>query len=397
MKVILSTFGPLHLIKSAEFISKYVDIKVIQGWIPTWWNKWLLIVFNKILGYKLSETIKKRIPSCLKNRNIGIGLPEFISNFSRIFLKTTKSDLSSAKLYGWLSKKYIKDAEIFHVRSGSGMGGAIEKAKKCGMKIIVDQSIAHPVFMRLKLKSEYDKHHIKFTLGDNDPFWKGVLADCKKADILLVNSDFVKYTFIQEGFDPQKIKVVYLGVRADFHSLKNNYILSNRIKLLFTGNFSIRKGGEYLLKAMSILKNSEINCELTIVGGVSDFKDKIMNYKNIRYIGMIPQSLLKDYLKESDIYIFPSLCEGCAQSGMEALSSGLPVIATFESGLPIIDGHNGLIIKSKNENDIVKAIVRLINDNALRKKIGHNAVEDMKQYTWENYASNVVKLYSEIL
>ncbi len=46
-KVILSTFGPLHLIKSAEFLSKYVDIEVVQGWIPQWWNKWLIGIASR--------------------------------------------------------------------------------------------------------------------------------------------------------------------------------------------------------------------------------------------------------------------------------------------------------------------------------------------------------------
>ena len=59
IKVILSTFGPLHLIKSAEALSDFVDIKVIQGWIPEWWNRWILLILNKIVGYKLTKTMKK--------------------------------------------------------------------------------------------------------------------------------------------------------------------------------------------------------------------------------------------------------------------------------------------------------------------------------------------------
>lgn len=397
MKVILSTFGPLHLIKSAEYLSKYVDVRVIQGWIPAWWNSWLLLLLNKILGYKLSETIKKRTPICLKGKNIGIGLPEFYSVFSRKFLKNYKlGNIKSAVLYGRLSKKYINGADVFHVRSGSGLGGAIEQAKKLGMKVIVDHSIAHPAFMRMQLKDEYDKNDIKFTNGDDDPFWMGVLDDCNKSDILLVNSDFVKQTFVQQGYDAQKIKVVYLGVRKDFHGLKTDYDISTRVRLLFTGSFSIRKGGEYLLKAMSILKKKNVCCELIIVGGCFDLNSQIDTFDNVRRIGMLPQDLLKEYLSTSDIYVFPSLCEGCAQSGMEALAAGLPVIATYESGLPIEDGFNGLIISSKDEEAIANAIIRLIHDKMLRERIGCNAVECMKKYTWENYALNVVNIYSQM-
>lgn len=264
------------------------------------------------------------------------------------------------------------------------------------MKVIVDHSIAHPAFMRMQLKDEYDKNDIKFTNGDDDPFWMGVLDDCRKSDILLVNSDFVKQTFVQQGYDAQKIKVVYLGVRKDFHGLKTDYAISARVRLLFTGSFSIRKGGEYLFKAMSILKKKNVCCELIIVGGCFDLNSQIDTFDNVRRIGMLPQDLLKEYLSTSDIYVFPSLCEGCAQSGMEALAAGLPVIATYESGLPIEDGFNGIIISSKDEEAIADAIIRLIHDKMLRERIGRNAVECMNEYTWENYALNVVNIYSQM-
>ena len=76
-KVLLSTFGPLHLIKSAEFLSKYVDIEVVQGWIPQWWNKWLIGIASKIIGRDLSKSFGKRIPKALDGRNHSIAVPEF--------------------------------------------------------------------------------------------------------------------------------------------------------------------------------------------------------------------------------------------------------------------------------------------------------------------------------
>lgn len=48
VKVTISTLGPLHLIKSAEYLSQIVDVTVVQGWIPTWWNSWGLKLASKI-------------------------------------------------------------------------------------------------------------------------------------------------------------------------------------------------------------------------------------------------------------------------------------------------------------------------------------------------------------
>ena len=64
---------------------------------------------------------------------------------------------------------------------------------------------------------------------------------------------------------------------------------------------------------------------------------------------------------------------------------------------PKENGVNGLIVKSKDEKAIVDAILRLVGDERLREKIGRTAMERMKNYTWDMYASDVVKLYTRLL
>ena len=232
IKVILSTNGPLHLIKSAQYLSSLVDIRVIQGWVPSGNNKFLIKLLSRIVGRDILGGLKKRVPDSLKYRNISVGLPEFYYRFGKHVLNKNFSTCAS-KLYGNLTRKYIKNADIFHVRSGSG-NEAITEAKKNGLKVIVDHSIAHPAFMDNHLKSEYEKNNSPYNLGMGSSFWQGTLIDCKNADYILVNSDFVKETFVAEGFVTEKIKVVYLGVREDFRGLKSNYYTGDKLKILFT-------------------------------------------------------------------------------------------------------------------------------------------------------------------
>ncbi len=395
-KVILSTFGPLHLIKSAEFLSKYVDIEVVQGWIPQWWNKWLIGIASRIVGRDLSKSFGKRIPEALDGRNHSVAIPEFYLWGGK---KTGINDIESkaAILFGKLSKRYLKHQNVFHVRSGSGQGGAIEKARRNGMRIIVDHSIAHPAFMDKRLRPEHNKYGIHFDMGIDSNFWQLVLKDCAEADALVVNSFFVKDTFVEDGFDESKIKVVYLGVREDFQSLKTSYDTSETFKILYTGSFGFRKGGEYLLRAMEELDRIGFDYKLNIVGGFSPDDVLIKKYKpkHVNFIGQVPQDNLKEYLSSSDCYLFPSLCEGCAQSGMEALTAGLPVIATCESGLPITDGKDGLIIKTANVMAIVDAILKLKKDKELRSSLGMSAAKMMKEeYTWDVYAKNMCDIYN---
>jgi len=403
MKVILSTFGPLHLIKSAEYLSAFVEIRVIQGWLPKWWNRWILAIASKIVGRDLFKSFNKRTPACLIGRNFSLSFAEFyLWTFKLLKLQSAiKYQDKSAQIYGWQSRHLLKDADIFHVRSGSGSGGAIERAREMGMKVLVDHSIAHPTFMDQQLRTEYDKYGIPFDLGLDNPLWSHIIDECNKGDVILVNSQFVKETFVENGFDENKIKVVLLGVRPDFFSIKQNYELRDGIlRILFVGGFGVRKGAEYILHALEELDKEHFPYEFTCVGDSAEML-KILK-KNIHLhlnrVNTIPQNELKKYLCSYDVFLFPSLCEGCASSGMEALAAGLPVIATRESGLPIENEKDGLIIPCKDTIAIINAITKIASDKTLRERIGKNAARKISEnYTWEKYADNVIGIYNALV
>lgn len=402
LRVILSTFGPLHLIKSAECLSPLVDIRVIQGWLPAWWNRWLLTLASRLVGRDLYKSFRKRTPACLSGHNRGLGLAEFYLWACKLFKLQSplKSSVKAAHIYGRQSRHYIRRADVFHVRSGSGLSGALETARKRGMKVVVDHSIAHPAFMDRQLRGEYAKYGVTFDLGMDNPFWSEIVEECGKADVVLVNSQFVKDTFVAEGFPADKIAVVLLGVRSDFFSLKKAYALRDGVlRILFTGGFGFRKGAEYVLQALKELERRGIAYSMTVVGDYRGALPLVERFKpqSLRLVSTVPQDELKGYLAESDVYLFPSLCEGCASSGMEALAAGLPVVATPESGLPIEDGENGLIVPSKQVTPIVDALERIAGDEALRSKLGKAAARTIAEnYTWECYAERVAALYKTL-
>lgn len=399
-KVLISTMGPLHLIKAAEYLQNLVDLQVVQGWIPNKWTKWMIKPISRIIGRDLSKTIIKRTPRCLEGRNHGLLLPELLNNLGRLIVKNTKwrtfLAIKSHSLYGVMSEKYVRDIDILHVRSGSGLR-SIKKAKKRGIKVLVDHSIAHPYYIREHLSEEFKKYNISIEKAFPKKMWDLILEDCWNTDILLVNSDFVKNTFVQYGYDSRKIYIVTQGVRDDFFCLKNEYRITGTVKILFTGGFGFRKGAEYILKACQVLDSMDFNYELIVVGEHTESKELVKNIpiKNIRLVGFLPQVELKQYLKSSDIYLFPSLVEGCASSGLEAMAAGLPVIATYESGLPIRDGENGIIISSKNVDQIVENILYLAKYEDVRKKFGQNAAQLIStEYTWTKYANKVEYIYN---
>lgn len=409
MKTIISTGqGRLHLIESAQAIKNSgVDVEVITGWVPSDKLPDKFINFlGRIVGRRnIAYGLRKRQPVGLEiNKIKTCGFSEFFMQFLLILskFKILKHDTAVTwgwKVYGWQSKQYLKNAQIFHVRSGAGYGGAMEKAKQENMLIIVDHSAAHPLEIYKQLSKAYK--HTSIPFNPDAGLWKFVLEDCKNADAILVNSDYVKNSFINNGFNGDKIFMVPLGVRSDFFSLKNDYKIVKKIKLLYTGSFRRWKGAHLIIEAIEKLIGLNIEFSVDIIGSVSDdliIPEWFKKHPDIKIHGHMPQDDLKSFLRNSDIYIFPSYCEGAAQSLKEAMASGLPVIATFQSGAPIKHAENGWIIQDNSSKDLTEAILFLSKDQKLRQQLGMNAAKIIKdEHTWEHYGKQVSKLYIDLL
>ena len=132
--------------------------------------------------------------------------------------------------------------------------------------------------------------------------------------------------------------------------------------------------------------------------GEMSTRSTLLNKSSVTFYGPVPQDDLREFLADSDIYLFPSLADGCAQSGMEALTVGLPVVATYQSGLPITDGDTGCVVPMKDAEAIAEKIEWLISHPEERVRIGKNAAKMMQEkYTWGKYAENVKKIYEEMI
>ncbi len=128
-----------------------------------------------------------------------------------------------------------------------------------------------------------------------------------------------------------------------------------------------------------------------LIAGVGDlesfYKLKAKNYKledRISFLGFIAHEQLPAYLQQSDIFIRPSLSEGLGNAFLEAMASGIPVIATPVGGIPdfLTDSETGIFCEPNNPESIVRAIMRL-EDADLRNRIISNAQSMVRStYSW---------------
>ena len=426
--ILSSGYGRLHLAQSAEYLGRAgVDVKLVCGWVPKNPDSWLVRLCSKIVGRNLAPGLRKRLIVLGNGGEVfSCAWADFMCNALYIVERKIfrgwfhhQVAIFAWAVFGWQTKRHIRkfgrnDGVVFHVRSGAGQGGAIRLAKKKGMKVLVDHSALHPAQTEANLKADCERWGVPLSIAPNAGVWKNVLKDCAEADILMVNANHIRDSFVERGYDPKKIRVVYLGVRDDFRNVTIQRLESGRKnnvpRVLFTGNFSLLKGAEYLLESLRILNERGVRVHYDVVGAVSapkamleHFNIDALNSKletsslPITFHGPVPQDDLKQFLAESDIYLFPSLADGCAQSGMEALTAGLPVVATYQSGLPITDDETGCVVPKKDAAAIADKVEWLIAHPEGRERLGRNAAKMMREnYTWEKYAENVKRIYEEM-
>jgi len=230
----------------------------------------------------------------------------------------------------------------------------------------------------------------------------------------------------------------------NFSEANGKEISKGKVKLLFLGTNFIRKGGEQLLDAFEVLyEKYNGNIELNIISRFaekSEFtnpeKTKIVlerakNMKGVNVLNCNDDEKMKIY-SESDMYIFPTMQENFGFSPIEAMGFGLPVVASnFITALPEIveDGESGLLFDIMNfdfekcvfegredfrEGDIkfkvpldlhehmvkelIKKISILIEDSALRKRMGLRGLEIARsKFSFENRNRMLKELYESIL
>jgi glycosyltransferase involved in cell wall biosynthesis len=408
-KAILSTgIGKLHFFESALAIhGASYPLELIMGWRPKGGEK-LIDALGQLIGQNLlSKRLAARWPSGLEEVPIYscssaeayATLLTFLSQ--KGLINSSRAATLGFTCFGQASRKYIKNADIFHVRSAAGQGGAINTARLQGMKILVDHSIAHPSAIKSVLAPEFEKFNLPIlSLQPEDEFWQLILKDCEQADLLLVNSDYVKSTFIEAGYPSEKIRVAYLGVRKDFFELKQDYRRSQELKLLFTGHFDLRKGVRILLEALDILEKQKFAYRLDVFGQITPSSLALLNHQrlqNIHFHPFVPQDQLKQIIAEADIFVFPTFAEGASRSAMESMAAGLPVITTKNCGVPIEHGVNGWYVPIADSESLAEAIQHLGTDEKLRQDLGINAAKTVSRgYTWQQYAESVIDVYGQL-
>jgi glycosyltransferase involved in cell wall biosynthesis len=177
--------------------------------------------------------------------------------------------------------------------------------------------------------------------------------------------------------------------------------------ILFFGSLVEYKGPDILLKAFKLVKKIVPSAKLIFAGrGHMDnqLKEtaKQMNIsEDVIFTGFVEDNLKPLYYKAADIFCLPSttLAESFGIVNLEAMAAGIPIVSSDLGGIPDIvkNGENGLLAKPYDIEMVAEKLLILLKDEDIRKKMGADGKNKVKDYSWKEVASKTEQLYKSMI
>lgn len=189
--------------------------------------------------------------------------------------------------------------------------------------------------------------------------------------------------------EPGRIRYVPNGVGEDFFTARN-YTSGRQMRLLYVGTWLDRKGIYYLAEAFRDVAEEETSIALTVAGcGNAEAEVKASFAARVRdrvkVVPFVARNDMASLYAEHDLFVLPSLVEGMPLTLLEAMASGMPCVTTTSSGMPDVveNGFNGLLVPPADSKSLASAVKQLCASADLRCRLGHEAQNTMRRYTWD--------------
>ncbi|MDP4251705.1 MAG: glycosyltransferase family 4 protein [Bacteroidota bacterium] len=282
--------------------------------------------------------------------------------------------------------------------SYDGISHLLFRKWKTRSKLILDLAIGLPQY-RIKIM-QGDQFHIGM-LDDMSEYHRKLFACYKEevelADIILCGSEFVKKTVVY--FFPEfgnKCWILPYGTELnEFDYPERRFQQKEDLKFVFVGRLSWRKGTDFLLDAWKDFTVVHPRAELHLFGAAD--KEIILDPlpDNVFIHGRLKTPELIVFLKEMDVFVFPTTFEGSSIAVFQAMASKLPVITTLNSGTILQHGQSCEIIEAGDRAGLLNAMEKLFYDLGYRQKLAESAHALSKHYTWEDYKLRLTRILQE--
>jgi glycosyltransferase involved in cell wall biosynthesis len=234
------------------------------------------------------------------------------------------------------------------------------------------------------------------------PFPAWVVArisrEIEAADLILCPSDFVKESMIAHGVDERKCLVRHFGV--DTSIFQPRVAIPEPPVFVTVGSVCLRKGHQYLFPAFRRFKESHPGARLVCIGGLRpDFHKEWPKWmRDVEHHSFMDHAAIAGLLKSATAFVLASVEEGFARVLSEAMASGLPIIATHETGITTVTKHGeaAWIVPARDTPALQDALQTLADDRNLNERMGRRALEIGRQRnTWQDYGNDILRAFHQ--
>lgn len=260
----------------------------------------------------------------------------------------------------------------------------------------------------------YEHYPEFFSVSDRIMLPRLVRASAERANRILTLSEFSKRDIAERyAITPDKIEVVQPGIEPHFRPIEDLAVLGEirgqyalpESYILFFGRTDPRKGVDTLIKAYQNLSaDGGVKHQLIIAGraGSADKELRAMVRtggleRQVRFIGIVPDSDLPGLISGADFCVYPSIFEGFGLPALEAMACGKPMITTNASSLPEVVQDGALMFEPGNVGELVRAMKRLLDSDVLAREAGAAALVRAQNFSWVRSASQVRHVYETIM
>ena len=218
------------------------------------------------------------------------------------------------------------------------------------------------------------------------------------ADHIVAGSTFVTEGLASCGVPTEKLNVIPYGVDpARFPPpVRRAPVSTGPLRVLFVGEVGLRKGAPYLLEALAELGPKRVTARLA--GRVMLKPDKLVQYGDVaEFLGAVPRTSMTELFQWAQVFVLPSLVEGSATASYEALLSGLPVIATPNTGTIVQDGCEGRIVPIRDSTAIAEALRAYYEDSSLLESHADAAVMTRYRAGLERYGRDLQEFIGKVI
>ena len=297
---------------------------------------------------------------------------------------------------------YIADDHLFdQIIASRGFGGAdmlyamqkhgtkmLEAAQAAGVRTVVDVFItplAHHI-----VEQERDQFpDIEAPMTDRSSFEledERTRREIDHADLLLCpGMNVVEGVASFANAAGKDYAVVPYGCGVSFDGLKNKPVKG---RVLFAGTADLRKGIHYLGMAAEQLASE--GYDFRVAGNVSDEVRNHPMMSHLNFLGRVPREEMREEFLKADVFVLPTLAEGCASVVHEAVMAGCPVITTHASGTMVEDGRGGVIVPERDPAALAEAIQSIVQNRDKRDELAASCDALAEAFTEDSWSERLM-------